>query len=154
MVHPPLWNISETLQVEVSDEVLAKVHGYLRSGPHSELTDDFQSPLRLRVRNDEVKSIVDKKSIPLPGVDVPLPEKADSPLVYDATTFSASTFRPVPVGEPLTRLDDLPFVAMEVWIAAWNIDKKPTYTFYFDSILLLGSESMWDDELQRKGAAR
>lgn len=80
----------------------------------------------MKAKFDEVKTIADKSHTHLLGVDLLLPEKSDLPLIYDSMTFSAST-GPIPGGQPLSRLDDLLFVAMEAWIIAWKVAGKPNY---------------------------
>lgn len=143
-----------TMQVKVTADALVKIHGYLRCGPPSDLADNHQSPLRMSARCAEVKHIADKNHIPLPGVDLPLPEKADFPLIYDATTFSASTPRPY---REESRCPDWTICHSSPWrrrSSPGTSTRNPTTPFISMPYFSWETRSCGTTRWQRKGADR
>lgn len=121
------------------------------SGPHPEKAEACQSSLKLKACFSDVKQIADKMDPEdLPGVELPLDEISDFPLIHDGSQLTKDSDDP-PAGLPLSHLKDHPFVAMELSMSVYKVGDNAGYRLSFTQIYILGNKAIWDKEMGKKG---
>ncbi|MCJ1428690.1 hypothetical protein MMC29_006601 [Sticta canariensis] len=138
------------IDLQVTDDVLAKIHGFWASGPQKEKAYTYQSPLWLKATFNDVKRIADEMgSADLPDVDLPLDEISDFPLIFDGSELTIESDEPQS-GLPLLHLEEQSFVAVELFASAYRIRDNAGYKLGFKKIYTLGEKSMWKAEVEEK----
>ncbi|MCJ1425995.1 hypothetical protein MMC29_003897, partial [Sticta canariensis] len=117
-----------------TDDVLAKIHGFLVSGPQTEKTYTCQSPLRIKAGFSDVKREAEELgSANLPRVDLPLDEISDFPLIFDGSGLTKDSDEPQG-GLPSSHLEEESFIAVELSASAYQVRDTAGYKLCFKKI--------------------
>lgn len=139
------------VDLQVTNDVLAKIHEFMMSGPHKEKTHTYQSPLKIKADFSDVKNETDDMGpADLPGVDLPLAKTSDFPLIFDGSGLTKNSDHP-PGGLPLSHLEEQSFVAVELSMLAYQVRENAGYKLCFTKLFTLGNEAMWKAEVEEKG---
>lgn len=94
------------IDLQVTNNVLARIHAFLESGPHKDKTCMYNSFLRIKNAFNNVKRKTDKlSSLDLPGVDFCLDEISNFPLIFNRSCLTKDFDQPLG-GLPLSHLKD------------------------------------------------
>ena len=85
----------------------------------------------------------------LPGVELPLDEISDFPLIFDGLHLTKDSDQP-PGGLSLSHLEDESFVGVELSALAYSIKDNIGYRLTFNRIYTLGDKTAWEEEVELK----
>lgn len=142
---------SYAVELNVTNDELDQLHKWMEAGPYPEKIAMWRNPLRMKARYvDVAKTAEAMEPSDLLGVNLPLPKKANYPLIFKGAKLTEDSNRPKR-DEDLEKLDDKPFVAMLVEMGAYKVNNNFGYNFTFKNIYMLGDKAMWREEIEAKG---
>lgn len=83
-------------------------------------------------------------------MDLPLDEISDFPLIFGGSGLTMNSNEPKG-GLPLSNLEEEPFVAVKLSVAAYQVRDNAGYRLSFTKIYTPGNETMWKAEVEEKG---
>lgn len=114
----------------------------MEAGPYPEKIAMHQNPLQMKARYIDIAEITEAmEPLDLPEMNLPLPKRADYPLIFKETKLTEESNCPKR-GKDLGKLDNKLFVVMLVKMRAYKVNNNFGYNLTFKNIYMLSNKAM------------